>query len=445
MPFFEVSDTVLALAKDPMGHDSPLWSQLRGAVIETRVRLDALPYARTLSEGRLPLDVYVSGLRALSVVHAVMESTLDAVEAPPLSTHWSAGLRKGPLLEADLRDLAPSPATSTSWADEEALRVTERVRLRSVRDPLSLIGYLFVLQEYGAGAATTPEALGTLLGLPGPGGLRYLTSFQTGGDGPWAQALEGLAAAAYDAEQRATLVGATDEACQGLLEIFGALFPPREEAPPPLAVGLNPEAGRHPVPTDPREVEAAIVAGRRIRDAFPYFQARYGARGERFTNSDCAWLVTLADHPQETVEGQVRWLCGVLAARGMPRVTLEVSLREIHRALMEAVPEKEAGWGKLLEAADSLRTSRCAFLDDAEQDALARAFHDRVAETGADVAMDGAGRLLVSAVMDELDGVEGAVESLGEWMTDADRFPPAWIVAVQDTLRQARERARPHA
>ena len=52
------------------------------------------------------------------------------------------------------------------------------------------------------------------------------------------------------------------------------------------------------------------------------------------------------------------------------------------------------------------------------------------------------GALLVSAVADELEGSDGAVESLRPWLTDAARFPAEWIAAVEQTLAQARQQAR---
>ena len=49
----------------------------------------------------------------------------------------------------------------------------------------------------------------------------------------------------------------------------------------------------------------------------------------------------------------------------------------------------------------------------------------------------GTANLLVSAVADETDGSVGAIGSLALWMTDAQRFPPSWIAAVETALSQA--------
>ena len=142
---------------------------------------------------------------------------------------------------------------------------------------------------------------------------------------------------------------------------------------------------------------------------------------------------TLTDHDQETVTQQVVWLAGVLAARGMPRVTMEGSLREIHAALVRAAPEKEGAYRKLLVAAEALRASRSASLEEGEQAALAQVFEERVSAGGSEPPLLGAGQLLISAVMDDLAGVAGSLENLRGWITDPVRFPEEWIQAVEDT------------
>lgn len=65
---------------------------------------------------------------------------------------------------------------------------------------------------------------------------------------------------------------------------------------------LNPEAGRHEVTMDGRELEAVRRASDRSWSEFPYYDARFGERGRRFSLSDGAWIVTLCT-------GTAAWDC----------------------------------------------------------------------------------------------------------------------------------------
>ncbi len=45
-----------------------------------------------------------------------------------------------------------------------------------------------------------------------------------------------------------------------------------------------------------------------------------------------------------------------------------------------------------------------------------------------------AAELIVSAWVDERAGIDRAVPSLCDWLTDAERFAPDWIAGVRDLL-----------
>ncbi|AUX41220.1 uncharacterized protein SOCE26_026300 [Sorangium cellulosum] len=207
---------------------------------------------------------------------------------------------------------------------------------------------------------------------------------------------------------------------------------------------LNPEAGATPVPDDPREVAAALRAGELSLALTPYYGFRYGERGRRFTQSDSAFLVTLADHTRPVVDRQIRWMAGLLSNRGMPSLLLEQHLRVLHRTLCREVPRRAASYGRLLEAAGLLRELRRTHLPDAACGALARSF---VREAGLPPTWlaFGTGRLIAAAVADERAGFRSAVTSLASWLADPEQFPPRFISAVNSTIAEAQAAARPGA
>ena len=108
--------------------------------------------------------------------------------------------------------------------------------------------------------------------------------------------------------------------------------------------------------------------------------------------------------------------------------------------LVAAIPERRAGYEKLLHAAADLHETRRRRLTDACGDAIAAEF-DRAAGPQWSARLPNTGALLCAAVADELEGNENAVDSLRAWLIDAARFPAAWIAAVEATLAQARQQA----
>lgn len=203
--------------------------------------------------------------------------------------------------------------------------------------------------------------------------------------------------------------------------------------PKPAHPLQNPESGNHPLPDDPREIEAVLRTVRRCYDLHPYFALRYGRRGEAFCRSDGGYLATLANHSLSYVIEQVVWVATVLANRGMPRWLMEVHLELLVEELSAAVAARTAAYGKLGQAAQMLRETRQALIGQADFDVLAADF-----EVTAGGELANAGGLIVAAVCDEQCGLAQAVPSLTGWLGDSNRFSAPWCAAVTDTLARAR-------
>ncbi len=202
--------------------------------------------------------------------------------------------------------------------------------------------------------------------------------------------------------------------------------------PSPFHPLSNDASGNHPLPSDEREIEAVLRAGRRCYAAHPYFAERYGERGEAFTRSDGGYLATLADHPQSHVESQVTWLAGILASRGMPRWLMEAHLELLCEELSAAIPARAQDYRKLQQAAFLLRDARCRWLSQADFDTLAAAF-----ESSSGGGLRNAGGLVPAAVCDACCGLAEAIPSLTAWLADERRFSSQWCSAVAQTVARA--------
>lgn len=200
---------------------------------------------------------------------------------------------------------------------------------------------------------------------------------------------------------------------------------------------INAEAGDHPVPSDPRVLEASLRAADLCWHRFPYLAERYGERGHRFTRSDSAWLATLTCLNLAKINEQVSWLRGVLATRGVPSIMLQAHLETLCDELDAAVPAEHLIHAKLRQVAERLHEARRVHISDCEAERLSDAF-DHAVGVGLASRLPRTALLLVSSVADENDGARGATASLGGWLTDAQRFPPAWRAAVEASLLEAR-------
>lgn len=412
-----------------MSEPASVIERLRAETRAAHTQVAERPLFGALAEGSLPLASYVGLLHALCIVYEQLEQTL--AQQPP-SPVWSCLSRKLPLLLRDLsyleRQGQPLPV-----ADVRAQLLAQRIRTHAESEPAALLGYLYALAGPPIAELLPHRQVGRVLGLHTADGLRYLASYSaTTLPEPLARTL---------AQPAPQVAAAASEALVGLGQIVEPLYPLPDQPPRDLVRMLNPDAGTHAIPTDPRELQAALRAGERSWRQFPYYEWRYASRGEQFTRSDSAWLVTLADYAPSIVMEQVMWLGRVLASRGMPRWMLELHLELLYEELIAAVPEKESAYASLRLVAERLREQRLHQLSEEQFQRLTAAFDAQVGPEWS-ARLPQTGGLLAAAVTDERSGIAQAVASISEWMRDPARFPAVWIAAVKTTISAAREQAR---
>lgn len=378
---------------------------------ETRVhqgRLELLPCYQALQEGTLPPE----RLRAVSQVLAVLEEDLRQALATASHPALRAVSAERCPPHPRLARVAATPGEPPRETLLGAVALGERLRAEALQEPLSLLGRCYALRLAALPHPECPE--------------------------PWrqfARRLEGVRLQLAEQQQVARAARDTLEQVRALLD---TLHPPR---PPSPVTWLNPSAGSHPIPEDPLELRASLRAGESAWHEFPYYAWRYGERGRQFTWSDSAWLATLSGRPAEAVWKQVSWLGRLLAARGIPRMLLERHLRWLYAELVRTRPERQQAYAVLEGAAERLAEERRQWLSDGVLQELGKHFEARV---GAEWShkLPGTGLLLGAAVADERGGIAQAVPSLTVWLGDGSRFPPEWVLAVEELVVAARERTQ---
>jgi hypothetical protein len=326
-------------------------------------------------------------------------------------------------------------------AKTQADAMAAKIRLRGIEDSVSLIGYIYVLKGTILGNRVHLPDVQHTFNVDSSNGAAFFFGYGARTEEIWTAFVSHMSRLNPGGEATERIVAAACEAFDCLERIHTALFPlPTAECMTFASTSINPEAGNHAVPVDAREISAAIAAGRLCREEFPYFDERYGERGKRFTDSDAAWLATLAKLTIPLIISQVAWLGGVLASRGMPRITLERQLFCLHKELIKAIPDNRTEYDKLTEAASWLKTERLRHVPSEIFESLCHSFVAKT-ENESDGKMKGTGSLIVSAVSDEKAGIMTAVQSIEAWLTDTERFSAAWIATVKDTIAQARSAA----
>ena len=422
------------------GQHLSLMEELKAGTFSAHARLQAAPMFQALAACELPLESYVGQLRALLAVHGVIEPALASSRDERIASVWHADMGKLHLLQKDLDYFEPRTVADIKEAVQAALKTAAELRVQSLEEPLALLGWLYVLEGSTLGAQVVSPTVARALVLSGEDGLAYLHSYGDAVRQHWAQYQQRMNALRLSAPERAQMIAAANDLFAALEAVFRSLYPFRPESKTYLVTSINPEAGRHPVPADAREVQVSIRAGDICWERFPYFEQRYGERGRRFARSDAAWQATLYRYPPAQILQQVCWLGHVLAGRGMPTILLQVQLEILVEELTAAIPERKTDYEKLLPAASALHAARCKHLTDDQAEAMAGEFDGAVGLEWS-TRLPHTGTLLCAAVADELEGNENAVESLRAWLTDATRFSAGWIAAVEATLATARQLA----
>ena len=408
----------------------------RNRTRDAHATVESLPFFEALKHQKLPLPSYVNQLKALSIIHAVLENEISNSTHEALSAVWDDKMRKLLWIEQDLDFFQARIIPDAPMPVESALSTARSIRLRGIENPVSLLGYLYVFEGATLGNQQhLPDVTGTFK-LEQNIGCRYYTGYADQTRNHWDLFGRKMDRAFEESSLHETVVVAALEAFTQLETLYNLLFPLKEGKKRLHITQINPEAGNHPVPDDEAEIRAALNASKRAWEMFPYYAHRFGERGKRFSDSDSCWLVTLTKLDINALKNQIGWLCRVLATRGMPTFMMEQELMILHEELMKEAPHKKDSWKKLLAAAKHLENTRLGQINTDAFNALADEFDLAVGDKAVGTYKN-TGKLIISAVVDENNGINGSVDALTEWLTDSERFSNRWISTVKEIIKKA--------
>jgi len=416
-----------------MNENNPsLMEELRSHAWPTHKTIEQTPFVRGMIDRTLPATSCLDHLRSMAIIHFSLDRALRSSRDKSVSEMLEVYY---PRAEHLLKDMAVWDANEIIPDNPEsarcALAVADNILLRSMQNPLSLLGYLYVIEGTTLGNQTHIEDVEACC----QGGSVALNYYRGHGEATgenWKKFRDKMNGLGLDGSERAAVIAGAVEALECLEEVIQAIYPPPEKRAY-ISTTFNPEAGDHPVPQDIRAIRAARKAASECLTAWPYYGIRFGERGARFALSDAVWVAAICHLDFDLMSKEVVWLRDFLARKGMPSVTMQTLLEMLGRALVEESVEFEQNAEKLMKLASACGAGLKRII---EPNALKNALNIFEAETG---DRNGLGAIAASAYLDEVGGVEGAWAPVESWIKESGRYSPNWIAALEVLINSIRE------
>lgn len=416
-----------------------LMSVLKDSIQERHARIEKLPYIAAMVEGSLPFESYIAQLRAMAVIHGVLEYGIRQIAHPVISPMLLARVSRLSQLRRDLSTTDLLSIPDCPAVIEHSQAIAAKIRTMMMDRQKEFLAALYVMEGTTLGNAVHLGDIRRCYGDRALDCCHYYTGYGDCTAEHWEEFRIAMNSLDMNEQDHDLMVNAAHRIFDLLENLFSALHPVSKDNWVFTASMLNPEAGRHAVPDNAPEVFAAITAAQKCREEFPYFNERFGERGKDFARSDAAWLASLTTLPQEQVIAQVEWLGRVLGNRGIPRITLERQLELLYEELCNVNALRKDEYLRLFNAAESLRNERFKLISAHDSAEIVQRFEDKTKnEIGRKLSRTG--ELVTSAVCDEAAGIIHAVESLTSWLTDPAYFSPVWIETVNETVDVAKSR-----
>jgi len=407
---------------------------LKRQTMDLHEKAHQIPYISNLLKNNVQMESYVGHLRALAIVYGTLESQLSKLKQPEIKNFLEGYTLKLPLLLADLEYFNAKEIKDIIPAISNALKIADKILMYSEKSPYKLVGFLYTLDGSLNGGSVFKKHLSERFGLQKDNGISYFSCFNGQFKQFWKKFTEKLNTEIADNQIKEDILSAATEIFNDLTSIYERLYPIDEKQLGNHVTSLNPEAGNFPIPTNPLEIEAAITAGMKCWNEFPFYEKRYGERGKRFTVSDSVWLVTLSELSIELATNQVKWLAKYLANRGMPVITMEFQLKCLFEELVKLVPGNEPKYKTLLLVSEHLKNQRIEKVSSALFEKSNSLFDNFCLELNvSDLPMKNTGKLIAGSVADGRNGMIEAMQNFKTWISSPEAFSAGWIQAIEKT------------
>lgn len=410
-----------------MTNNSDFLKRLKEETDQVHKNAHELDFFKALISKKLPLKSYTGQLRVLSIIFATLEAEL-VKKLPQFEIFQKNGYKdKLPYLLDDLQFLTDEIDEVIKPSVQKALMMADDIIILSQTNPIALLGYLYVLEGSLMGGNVVKDLITKQYDLKDERGSSYfgcygknykeqITLFKT--------LLNDLV---KEKDEEVVIKGAID-CFSSLILAYDTLYPFEEKDLSLHVTTLNPEAGNHEITTNPKYILTSMEASKLCWNYFDYYEFRYGKRGYRYGLSDVAWIVTLVDLKTNEMLTQVDWLVKLLSIHGMPTIMMQKQLEFLHQELIKISDDKK--FDKFLEAKLYLEQKDSKILDSKKAQELALNF-----EKGLDkVEVKDCGILIVSSIIDEINGYTDGANNLKAFLSDENTFSKEWCLHVEKSF-----------
>lgn len=173
-------------------------------------------FQQSLVKGEITREQYASYLGQLLLVHRELESLLKAHAAttPAIASVVKPAQYQEPYLLEDLRFYGVNPATTTPLASTAAL--ISEISAAAARDPLSLLGFHYVMEGSNNGNKFIAKALARSFNLTGTGGMKYLDPYGDQQRPLWAAFKDDMNAVGFNPGQMRVMAESAQRMFQGI-------------------------------------------------------------------------------------------------------------------------------------------------------------------------------------------------------------------------------------
>jgi heme oxygenase len=421
-----------------MDNSITLHQQLKNQTVELHKQAQKVPYVAHFLKNNFPLLSYIGHLRGLAIIYGTLENQLKSSECQEIKGFLKNYTPKLDLILSDLAFLNANKEKDIMPAVSQALHIADNILLYSITNPYKLLGYIYTLEGSLNGGSVLKKHVSETFNFQNNDATKYLSCADERFKIFWEGFIHKLNSHITENQIKEDIAAAAGEIFVDLTKIYEALFPIDEKSLKSHITSLNPEAGNYPIPTNPLEIKAAITAGMKCWDEFPYYEIRYGDRGRRFAVSDSVWLVNLGELSEEGAIKQASWLANFLAIRGMPTFTMEKQLQYLYIELTKLIPANESKYLTLLKTSQKIKSRRYIHFSEnsfCEANSLFENYFTelKVSEKKCEELKKNIGKLIASSIADDKNGIPEAKTSLKEWLQNKEIFPTNWILAIEKT------------
>lgn len=173
-------------------------------------------FQQSLVKGEVSREQYSAYLGQLLLVHRELESLLrtHAGAVPAIAKVVKPVQYQEPYLLEDLRFYSVDATTITALPATDAL--VREIRESAARDPLSLLGFHYVMEGSNNGNKFIAKALGRSLGLNGIEGMKYLDPYGDQQRPLWMAFKDDMNACGFTPGQMRTLAEAAMKMFRGI-------------------------------------------------------------------------------------------------------------------------------------------------------------------------------------------------------------------------------------